>query len=261
MSAAAAVEMPSGQVEQEATAWFVYGVTWADVHIPGDLTGLAGEPVVAMPCGGVAAIVTRVDPSDRLGRGADLLAYNSVLDALAARSGPVAPVRFGSVLADVDAVRAEFLAPDEQFFTQVLDSLTGREQFMFAAEYVEERILGDVVREEPAVAALRARTKDLPPEAGYADRVRLGELVAAAVEQRRAYDADRLLGDVLPLVAAHVIRPVSGLEPVVDVALLVDTAQREALENRLEVLAEEEHGRIRLSLMGPVAPYDFADGA
>ena len=93
-----------------------------------------------MPCGGVAAIVTRVDPSDRLGRGADLLAYNSVLDALAARSGPVAPVRFGSVLADVDAVRAEFLAPDEQFFTQVLDSLTGREQFMFAAEYVEERL-------------------------------------------------------------------------------------------------------------------------
>ena len=57
------------------------------------------------------------------------------------------------------------------------------------------------------------------------------------------------------------VRPVSGLERVLDVAVLVDAAQREELENRLEVLAEEVHGRIRLRLLGPTAPYDFAGEA
>ena len=41
-------------------------------------------------------------------------------------------------------------------------------------------------------------------------------------------------------------------------ALLVDVDRREELENRLEVLAEEVHDRIRLRLLGPTAPYDFA---
>jgi hypothetical protein len=242
------------------TGWFVYGITWTDTRIPRDLTGIGGEPVVVLPAGGVAAVVTQVEIERPLGRGADLLAYNSVLDALAQRSGPVVPVRFGSVLDDDDAVRAQLLLPEEQRFDEILGSLAGREQFLFSAEYDEQQLLTEVVRDEPAIAELRHRTKDLPPDAAYSDRVRLGELVSSAVAQRRDLDADRLLDDVLPLCVSYVVRPVSGLEPVTDVALLVDATTREQLEHRLEVMAEEEHPRIRLRLMGPVAPYDFSDG-
>jgi Gas vesicle synthesis protein GvpL/GvpF len=66
---------------------------------------------------------------------------------------------------------------------------------------------------------------------------------------------------VLPLVEGYVLRPVSGLERVLDVALLVDPARRDELENRLERLAEEVHGRMRLRLLGPTAAYDFAEGS
>jgi hypothetical protein len=253
-------DMTAQDQREPTTGWFVYGITWTDTRIPRDLTGIGDEPVVVLPAGGVAAVVTQVDVERPLGRGVDLLAYNSVLDALAQRSGPVVPVRFGSVLADDDAVRAELLLPDEERFSGILGSLAGREQFLFSAEYDEQQLLSEVVQDEPAIAELRHRTKDLPPDAAYADRVHLGELVSSAVAQRRDVDADRLLDDVLPLCVSHVIRPVSGLEPVVDVALLVETTARERLEHRLEVMAEEEHPRIRLRLMGPIAPYDFADG-
>jgi hypothetical protein len=47
---------------------------------------------------------------------------------------------------------------------------------------------------------------------------------------------------------------------VVDAALLVDSDRREDFEARLETLAEEVHGRLRLRLMGPTAPYDFTGG-
>ena len=46
-----------------------------------------------------------------------------------------------------------------------------------------------------------------------------------------------------------------------DVALLVDDERRADFEEQLESLAEEVHERIRLRLVGPMAPYDFVGGA
>ncbi len=43
-------------------------------------------------------------------------------------------------------------------------------------------------------------------------------------------------------------------------ALLVDDDRRAEFEEHLEGLAEAVHERIRLRLVGPVAPYDFVGG-
>ena len=42
-----------------------------------------------------------------------------------------------------------------------------------------------------------------------------------------------------------------------DVAVLVDDDRRDEFEQQLEDLAEAVHERIRLRLVGPVAPFDF----
>lgn len=248
------------EAPEPETGWFVYGIVAADAAFPHDLTGLDGEPVHTFACGRVAAVVTRVALERPPGRGADLLAYNSVLDALA-QAGQVIPVRFGSVLVDEADVVDGLLRPDEEHFAELLLELEGRRQFVFQADFDEEVVLREIVAGDPEIAELRALTKDLPEDAAYGERVRLGELVAAAVEARRGEDADRLLDDVLPVTDAHVLRPVSGLKRVVDAAFLVADERRDEFENRLEVLAEETHGRMRLRLMGPTAPYDFVGSA
>ena len=51
--------------------------------------------------------------------------------------------------------------------------------------------------------------------------------------------------------------PGAGVDHVFDVALLVERARREELEEMLEGLAEAVHERIQLSLTGPLPPYDF----
>lgn len=242
------------------TGWFVYGVTRSDSTLPDDLTGLDGEVVRSVASGRVAAVITRVRIERPPGRGADLLAYNSVLDALAHQPGVVLPVRFGSVLPDEESAVVDFLAPDEEYFVDLLTSLEGRQQYMLQALYDEAQILAEVVEHEPEIARLRERTRDLPDDVGYGDRVRLGELVAAAVDQRRTADAEWLLEAVLPWADSHVARPVSGLERVLDVALLVQRERRQQFEERLEELAQDVHGRLRLRLMGPTAPYDFSGG-
>jgi hypothetical protein len=91
----------------------------------------------------------------------------------------------------------------------------------------------------------------------FADKVRLGELVAGAMEEKRDFDANVLCDSIVPLTDAYQLTLGSGLEVVFDLNVLVDDDRRAEFEERLEDLAEAVHERLRLRLVGPVAPYDF----
>lgn len=242
------------------TGWFVYGVVAASAPVPAGLTGVDEAPVSCHEHGRVAVLVSPVAHDRPPGRGADLRAYSKVLDTIAELGEPVAPVRFGSVLEDEDALTRDLLAPQDDFFAALLEGLRGRCQLVVQGLYEQQLLLSAVVEADPEIAELRSLTKCLPEDVAYAERVRLGELVARAVEDRQLSDASLVLDEAAPFCDAIVERPVAGLERVLDAALLVPEARREELEVRLERLAEELHPHIRLQLRGPMAPYDFVGG-
>jgi len=208
------------------TGYYVYGVVRAgDDRVPADLAGVDDAPVHLVAHGEIAAVVAVITVERPPGRRRDLVAYSQVLDALAA-SGSVVPVQFGSVMSDQDSVVQDLLAPSEEHFTELLDELQGRAQFNLNATYLEPVVLAEVVADDPEIAELRERTRDLPEEAAYGDRVRLGELVARAMEDKRAYDVEVLLAAVLPYAAGHSLRDGAGVSHLLDVALLVDDQWR-----------------------------------
>lgn len=243
---------------REGTGWFVYGIVPAGAPLPAELPGLDDAPVSAVEHGQVAALVGPV-PMDRAPRlRSDLVRYAEVLDAVAATTA-VAPVRFGAVMADRRQIVEELLAPRQEWLADLLAGLHGRVQYRLRAQYVEDVVLAEVVASDPTIRELRDRTRELPEEASYADRVRLGELVAGAVEERRLRDADDLLDTALQYAVAHQVSGPSRATDVVEVSLLVDADRQQALETGLETLAEAVHDRIRLSLVGPMAAYDFVE--
>ncbi len=239
---------------------YVYAVVDAVTTLPEGLDGLDGAPLRTLVCGEVAAVVSDIAVERGPGRRKDLLAHSSVVDALAAEL-VVVPVQFGSILPDDESVVTDFLGPDQDTFLGYLEALDGRTQLTLRATYQQDVALAEVVAANPEIADLRRRTRELSEEAGYADRVRLGELVSRAMDAKREDDSAILLDSVLPRVVDHVARPGNGVDQVVDVALLVDDDRVAELEEHLESLAEAVHERIRLRLMGPMAPYDFVGGA
>jgi len=250
--------LPHPGSEQE-TGWFVYGVTRPSVSVPPDLTGVDDQPVLLLPHGEVAAIVSAALLDRPPGRRAELLSYTRVLDCLALR-GPVAPVSFGSILADTDDVVASLLEPSGAELDALLDDLTGRLQLRLQAAYRDDVALAEVVAHDPEVARLRELTRDAPEGAFYGERIQLGRLVADALEAVRAEDAETIVDAVRPRCVAVVAQPGNGLSRIVEAQLLVDDEERPELEEMLEALAEELHERIALRLIGPLAPYDFVGG-
>ncbi len=233
----------------------VYGVVRPTPGYDG-LTGLDGAPTRLVVHGSVAAVVSDLQVDRPPGRRADLMSYSAVLDA-AAQLGPVVPVQFGSILQDEDDVVEHLLAPDEDHFAALLDELAGRAQFQVRATYQQDVVLPEVVAADPRIAHLREVTRGRPEQEVYGDLVRLGELVSRAIEGKREVDTQLLLDAITPYTAAHRARAGSGVDDLVEVTVLVDDEVRERFEQQLEVLAEAMHERIRLSLVGPLPPYDF----
>jgi hypothetical protein len=169
----------------------------------------------------------------------------------------VVPVQFGTVLPSATDVRVELLESREDELLEMLGDLSGRQQFTVRGRYNEHAVLAEVVAEDPEIAELRELTRDLPEEAGHAERVRLGELVSHALERKREQDSAVVLDAVLPHVASYAPRTVAALDHMMEVAVLVDEDRRGDFEDALEAVAEAMHERVRLQLLGPMAPYDF----
>jgi hypothetical protein len=249
--------MPEDPERAPETGLYVYGVVPVTGGSRVSVRGIDDTDVDLVEHGSVAAAVSQIALDRPPGRRAELMAHTRVVDALSSE-GPVLPVQFGSILGDRETLVEELLAPEHDRFVDLLQNLEGRHQFNLHATYVEEQVLGEVVVTDPEIAELRRRTRGLPEGAVHPDLVRLGELVSQAVEHRRVVDAEAILDVVRPLVLDESLRAGGGLAHLLNVALLVEDDVAPDLEDALEVFAEAAHERIRLRLVGPVAPYDFA---
>jgi hypothetical protein len=237
------------------TALFVYAVVPADRDLPKDVTGVDDGALELVPYGPIAAVVGEM--SDRPpGRRADLTAYSNVVEALAS-VGTVAPMRFGSVVPDREVVVEEILAPRADDLAEVLAELEGRTQYHLRVTFVEEAVLTEITESDPRVRELREVTRDLPEDAMVGERIRLGELVTRSWERWAYADADRILGELVPMISTHRVRREPGLSSVLDLAMLVDADRSQEVEDHLEHMAAESAGRLHFRLAGPMAPYDF----
>jgi len=231
---------------------YVYGVVRAG--------GAAHDaPAVrAIECGGLSALVSDVpDKSVRI-RKDSLLAHDEVLRE-AMQAGPVLPMRFGVVMPDEAAVERTLLAARAPELAARLDALEGKVEMQVKATYAEEPLLRSILAREPEAAALARRVRGLPAEASHFDRIRLGELIAAAVQARRELSADELIAAVSPLAAAVSLGDPLHERMALNAAFLVERERAGDFDGAVARFAAQRAGELELKLIGPLPPYSFTE--
>ncbi|TDD21447.1 GvpL/GvpF family gas vesicle protein [Actinomadura sp. KC06] len=240
---------------------YVYGVTRSGAVLPPEVNGLDDRPVSLVEDGGVCAAVVSALPGGRaLGERADLVAHQRVLNALVDAGTVVVPFRFGAAMADRAAVQKELLAANAERLGQVLDELDGKIELRLKATYVQETVLREIMAADPEIAELSRRLREVPPDiadAVYYDRVRLGELIAQAMQRRRDRDGQALLDGAAPAAEAFTSKPPVREEDVLDASFLVRADRRAEFERTVDDLGRAHADRVRVRLIGPLPPYDF----
>jgi hypothetical protein len=238
-------------------AQYVYGIVEATATKPRG-RGIAGSPLRLVIGEDAAALVSEIH-SDRVRLGREeVLLHARVLDRALAR-GPVLPMRFGVVLDDTDEVRDRLLDEHGPDLRAQLIEMEGKVEIRIRATYDEQSLLRDIVREQPEIASLRESLAGRAEHAGYYDRIRLGELVAAAVERHRQLDAHA----IIEVLGDHALAVEAG-EPshervVAQASFLVERSRLGDFNAGVDQVAEAYGGLIRFKYTGPLPPHSFVE--
>ena len=238
-------------------AVYVYGILRSTEAGAISANGVDASPVRSVEHGALAALVSDVH-TDALTAAREVRAHWRVLEE-ASKDATVLPVRFGTVLPGDAALRADLLEPQEQRLGELLGWLAGRVQLSVKGSYDEDALLREIVARSAAIAALRDRTRALSDEAGFYDRIRLGELVATEIMRRREEDTQRTLDLLEPLAVAARAEPVTAGDAAFDLAFLVERTRIDAFSGSVVKLGETVGDRIALRYVGPLPPYSFAE--
>jgi len=238
-------------------AKYVYGVVRADVSWP-KLKGIDGKPVSGVSAEGLAALASDV-PEGFLEAGRDeLLTHSRVLEQ-ALEKGTVLPMRFGVVLPDEQAVRDELLVPHSEELEAQLREMDGKVEINLKVLHDEETILREALAEIPEAAALRQSIQGKPEDATYPERIRLGELIAQALENK----GEQTGPAIVDRLSSHAVAVQVG-DPVhermaLNASFLVEREALEGFDKAVDELGEEQGGRIRLRYTGPLPPHSFVE--
>jgi hypothetical protein len=247
-------EAGSGQ----QTATYVYGMVPGDVKLNSGVQGVGDPPgeVRLVRSGDLAALISEVDITKPLGTPEDLQAHEEILDSVVTEA-PVLPLRFGAVLTSEDAVAEELLQANHDEFAAALRQLEGCAQYVVRGRYDESAILGEILSGSSAAARLRDRIRGADPDATREQRIQLGEIINNAIADKRQADTRQLVSVTRDHCVASVVRDATSDLDAAYVALLVETSQVGQVERVLTDLGDDWQGRVQLSLIGPMAPYDF----
>lgn len=231
-------------------ALHVYGVVTAGTAVP-DMTGVgeSAGPLHLVEEGELAGVV-----SD-LAEGAELTEDDAVrhLDVLCALAGTTAvlPLRFGTTAPDADAVRAEVLAPSASALRDRLAALRGLVELRVDLFFDEQQVLREVVRQQPGLREVAARSGDM------SERLGAGEAVTQAVRQWTRERGDEATGRLAELVTR--MEHLDTQEPLVERwALLVERDRVPEVDDAMAAV----HGAVpeaRVDYVGPLPAFDFPD--
>jgi hypothetical protein len=184
-----------------------------------------------------------------------LVAHQRVVEAVM-QDFPILPAKFGTVLPDEAWVR-RLLAQGEALFRTTLQKFSAVVQIEVVILWNLQEIFQEIGQEKH-IAQLKAQVAGHPPDETIIERVAIGQMVQASLEQRRASLRDYLIHWLREVALDLVVYPPPDDSMVANVALLMDEAGQEALGRRLELLDEEFKGRLTFRCMGPLPPYSFA---
>lgn len=245
-----------------AEAVYVYGVVPRDAALDLSTTGIeGGGPPRLLRGARAAAIVADVPDEPIRTTRANLHGHADVLTEAAQRA-TVLPMRFGVVFPGEQQVQGALLEEREKSLEALLSEYEGKVEVTLRGSYEDpDSILREAIASDPEIARLREETRNLPEDATYYARIRLGELVAAAVEARRSADERRILERLEPLAAA--VSPDRELPErvVLNVAFLVDRGRLGDFDRAVDAIAGEHAGAMRFSYAGPLALHNFASVA
>ena len=240
---------------------YVYAVISSGEQRMFEVHGVGGghDEVYSIPNRNVAAVVSASPLANYRSLKREqavryLLSHQRVVETVM-HDFPVLPVKFGTVLPDETWVH-RLLTQGGTLFRTTLEQISDRVQMEVVVLWDLQKVFQEI-GQEAHIAQLKQEIAGQPAEETLVERTAVGQMVQAALEQRRTALRACVVYPLRELALDLVINPSMDDSMVANLALLLDQAGQEALDRELDILDQEFEGLL-FRRVGPLPPYSFA---
>ena len=241
-----------------AGGFYVYAIAACGAPAVIETTGIDGngEPVEMLVRGETAAVASRCSSDRYEVTRANVLAHQRVMEEAMER-WTILPVRFDTIADSREHIAEKLLIPRSRELRELLEVMAGKVELGLKALWTDmPAVFAGIVEENPEIAAARNR-KD--GRNAQANAFRVGEMVKHALDRKRDREAGRILERFDGLWSERKVNSVFGDSMVLNAAFLVESRCETEFDQRVEALAGECSGQMRLKYVGPIPPCNFVE--
>jgi len=188
----------------------------------------------------------------------NMMAHTLVLEEVM-QHFPILPIRFGTVAPDEEAVIEQVLKRRYGGLISEFEEIENRVELGLKAFWFDENIFEEIIKENTPIRHLRDELVGRSPESTYYERIKLGEMIEAAMNKKRDLDAEKILSRLRPLVDKTRTNKVITDKMIINAAFLVKKSKEAAFDDEIQKLDSEMGKRIMFKYVGPVPPYNFVN--
>ena len=220
--------------------------------------GARGDTVYTITNGKLSAVVSLTPPVEYENTRRNMMAHQLVLEEVM-RSADLLPVRFGTVAPDDATIITRLLDLRGEELDHMLEQMRDRVELGLKASWQEGVVFKEILEDNLAILKLRDSLVGRTPEKSHFDRMKLGEMIAKAMADKRQADELMVLDRVRAFVHKTKLNKPIGDEMVLNAAFLVERAQEPALDAAIKQMDAEIGHRLKFRYVGPVPPYNFVN--
>jgi hypothetical protein len=207
---------------------------------------------------GLAAVVSDSPVIEYENSRRNMMAHTVVQEEIM-REYTILPIRFGTVAPSVQAIQEQVLQRRYEELNQLLAEMENRVELGLKTIWYEGVIFREIVEENQAIRRLRDSLIGRTAEETYYDRIRLGEMIEAAVNKKRDEESEMILDQLRPLVHKTRANKVLTDRMVLNAAFLVDRSREGQFDQVVQQLDAHMGKRMMFKYVGPVPPYNFVN--
>jgi hypothetical protein len=217
--------------------------------------GERGDPVVTMIYRDLVAVVSNSPESEYDSSRRNMMNHTKVLEEVM-ETHSILPVRFDTISPDKEKV-CELLEERYDELISELERMDGKVEMGLKALWYEGIVFDEIVTQRADIRQLRDSLQGKSPDKTYYERIKLGELVEAAVKQKRADDQEAILNCLRPFAVETKMNDTFGERMIVNAAFLVRRSDEAGMDAAIQALDQEMTQRVLFRYVGPVPPYNF----
>ena len=239
--------------------YYCYGVIESSEHKRWGPIGLEGQEIRAVPFEKIAVVASPWDRDVVLATSENCLSHERALGELI-KTETVLPFEFGTI-APTEESLTKLLRTNYLRLLRALLKLRGKIEVHVTAVWRDTTVIfQELVKEHPMIAHYRREILAKPFEQTYQDRIKIGQMVAEALEIKKRQEGEKLFKALKKGAssACQVGRPLVD-STMFTGAFLVKRELYPDFERSLSELGKRYDSRVNFKYTDPLPPYHFVD--